>query len=340
MVPTEPAAATYSANIFAPVQGVAPCTVHLKLEGVNVAGSIKIKTAVQMLTDLEQAGSVDGSRRLIESSSGNLGVALALVCAERGYPFTCVTDPNASVSAVRKMQALGTEVIEVRERDQTGNYLGTRIALIQSMCREDPNLLWLNQYANASNWRAHYRMTAPEILAAFPHVDHLVIGAGTTGTLMGCARYFREHSPGTTIVGVDSVGSVTFGGTPGRRHIPGIGASRRPEITDSSLIDRLLMVDEADAIRMCRSLAQRGLPVGGSTGSVLHSLRHLGDVLTPESVVVAVSPDMGDKYLDTIYSDDWVGERFPHLLGPPDTTVGGLESSVQWRLNIVGDRVG
>ncbi|HWS33349.1 MAG TPA: 2,3-diaminopropionate biosynthesis protein SbnA [Actinoplanes sp.] len=301
-------------STFVDVNDIAPCPVRLKLEGINIAGSIKLKTALQMITDLEDAGVLIPGKRIIESSSGNLGVAVALICAERGYSFTCVTDPNASSSAVSRMRAMGATVITVRQRDRTGNYLGTRIATIQEMCRSDPDVVWLNQYANPSNWRAHYRTTAPEILLASPRVDYLVIGAGTTGTLMGCARYFREYSPHTVIVGVDSHGSVTFGGAPRERFIPGIGASRRPEIADESLIDLLLFVDEADGIRMCRSMARKGLPVGGSTGSVLHGVRQLSYRLRPDSVVVAVSPDMADKYLDTVYSDEWVGDRFPEAL--------------------------
>ncbi|MFE1319741.1 2,3-diaminopropionate biosynthesis protein SbnA [Kitasatospora phosalacinea] len=298
-------------SLFVVVQGIAPCPVRLKLEGLNAAGSIKLKTALQMVIDLEEAGGVAPGARFVESSSGNLGVALALICAERGYRFTCVTDPNAAPSTVAKMRALGAEVITVEERDATGNYLGTRIDLVQRLCAEDPDLIWLNQYANQSNWRAHYRMTGPEILAAAPRVDCLVVGTGTTGTLMGLARYFREHSPETLLVGVDSMGSVTFGGASGKRWIPGLGTSRKPPMADASLVDEVLMVDEADAVRMCRTLAQRGLTVGGSTGAVLQGVRYLADRFTEDSVVVALSPDMGDKYLDTIYSDDWVRSKFP-----------------------------
>lgn len=302
-------------SLFVLVDGIAPCSVRLKLEGLNAAGSIKLKTALQMILDHEEAGVANARTRFIESSSGNLGVALALLCAERGYDFTCVTDPNATIDAVNKMRALGAKVITVEERDSTGNYLGTRIDLVQRMCREDPGLMWLNQYASHSNWRAHYRMTGPEIRAVLPRVDYLVVGTGTTGTLMGLARYFREHSPGTVLVGVDSMGSVTFGGASGKRYIPGLGTSRRPPITDASLVDQVLLVDEADAIRMCRDLAQRGLPVGGSTGAVLQAVRYLADRFTEDSVVVAISPDMGDKYLDTIYCDEWVRAKFPAVFG-------------------------
>jgi N-(2-amino-2-carboxyethyl)-L-glutamate synthase len=298
-----------SSKIFVSIRGLAACPIQLKLEGLNIAGSIKIKTALQIIGDLEERG-LPADAHLIESSSGNLGVAVALVCAGRGYRFTCVTDPNSSDHAVRKMRALGTEVIQISEHDATGNYLATRISLIERMCERDPRLIWLNQYANDSNPRAHYLMTGPEILSSFPRVDYLFIGAGTTGTLSGCGRYFRDFSPTTKIVGVDSVGSITFGSVAGRRFVPGLGTSCRPEIADPNVIDDLVMVHELDAVRICRELAGCGLPVGGSTGSVVHAVRGYSDRFCAESTVVAISPDLGDKYLDTVYDDQWVDRHF------------------------------
>jgi N-(2-amino-2-carboxyethyl)-L-glutamate synthase len=310
---------------YVALNGLVPCAVHVKLEGLNAAGSIKIKTGRQLLGDLRDAGRLRPGSRVIESSSGNLGIALGLLCAELGYSFTCVTDPNAPPSAVAKMKALGVEVLTVVDRDQNGSFLGTRIDLIRSMCAADPELVWVDQYGSASNWKAHYRTTGPEILAHLPQVDYLIIGAGTTGTLTGCARYFRERSPGTVVVGVDATGSVTFGGPSGVRHIPGLGTSRRPPIADDGAFDRLVLVDELDAVRMCHGLARTGLLVGGSTGSVLHATSTLASELTTDSVVVAVSPDMGDKYLDTIYSDRWLAEKFPAFLSG-----SGEEQAAPW----------
>ncbi len=301
-------------DLVVPIEGLAPCTVLLKLEGMNAAGSIKLKTAVQILDDLEISQQIAPGARLIESSSGNLGVAIAMLSAARGYHFTCVTDPNASALAVGKMKALGADVICVTTRDETCNYLKTRLSLIKRMCEDDPDLVWLNQYGNPSNWRAHYFTTAPEILSVCPNVEYLFVGAGTTGTVMGCARYFRQYAPSVVIVAVDALGSVTFGSPPGRRHIPGIGASHKPEIADASLVDELVLVDEREAILMCRALAARGLPIGGSTGSVLSAVSRMSHRFRPGTAVVAISPDMGDKYLDTIYDDGWVKQHYPEVL--------------------------
>ncbi len=184
----------------------------LKVEGLNDAGSIKIKPAISMISALEAQGLLKRGGRLIESSSGNLGVALSMVCAARGYQFTCVTDPVCSRTTCSQMQATGAEVITVTEKDAKGGYLGTRIDLIKDMLKEDDELIWTNQYANKFNPYAHYETTAPEIYRTFPRVDWLFVGAGTCGTLMGCLRYFREISPSTRVVAVDTTGSTTFGG--------------------------------------------------------------------------------------------------------------------------------
>jgi cysteine synthase len=122
--------------------------------------------------------------------------------------------------------------------------------------------VWLNQYTNPGNWQAHYRTTAPAIARQFPQLDVLFVGAGTTGTLMGCARYFREWHRPVRIVAVDSVGSVAFGGAPGRRMIPGLGAGIRPPLLDESYVDEVIRVEEADTIRACHRLARHGFLAG------------------------------------------------------------------------------
>ncbi|MFJ2821750.1 2,3-diaminopropionate biosynthesis protein SbnA [Streptomyces toxytricini] len=289
-------------------------SVLLKLEGLNPAGSVKLKTAVALVESAETAGGLPAGTRLIESSSGNLGVALSVVCAARGYPLTVVTDPNAARPAVRAMESLGTEVVEVSQRDAHGGYLGTRLDLIRRRLAAEPALVWLNQYANQANAAVHRERTARSVHRELGDLDILFVGAGTTGTLMGCVQYFAEHSPRTRVVAVDAAGSVTFGGSAAPRFIPGLGTSRRPEIfTDSGAFEKVL-VEEADSIAMCRTVAARyGLLVGGSTGTVLAAVQRLAPTLAPGCRVAAISPDLGDKYLDTVYSDTWVAERYTEI---------------------------
>ncbi|MCP2330562.1 MULTISPECIES: 2,3-diaminopropionate biosynthesis protein SbnA [Actinoalloteichus] len=298
-------------DVFLRVTGLSDLNrLYLKLEGLNAAGSIKLKTARSILTGVELSG-IDMARvRIIESTSGNLGVALAVICAAKGYRLTCVTDPNANASAVAIMRALGAEVVVIRERDDNGGFLGSRISYIRNRLREEPGLFWVNQYANPNNPLAHEQSTAPAVLDEFHQVDRLYVGVGTGGTLMGITDYFRTHSPRTRIVAVDSVGSVNFGSKPQARHIPGLGASRRPELLAPDAPDEVVLVREDDTVRECRWLARTtGLLAGGSTGTVLAAIRGQAADIAPDETVVAIAPDLGERYLDSVYDDDWVVEH-------------------------------
>ncbi|MFI5776151.1 2,3-diaminopropionate biosynthesis protein SbnA [Nocardia sp. NPDC051570] len=280
----------------------------LKCEGFNFAGSIKLKAARAMVDDAERAGALRPGSTLVESSSGNLGVALSLVAASRGYRFICVTDARCTLGARQTIQALGGEVHVITEPHPVTGLLGARIDYVRELCEGRDDYLWLNQYANPNNWRAHYRLTGPEILSAFPDLTVLFVGAGTTGTLMGCARYVRDHKPSVRIIAVDAVGSVTFGGASTQRLIPGLGTSVRPALLDESFVDEVVMVPEVDTVRTCRQLARAGYLFGGSTGTVVSgAIGWLADhPLPPAASAVAVAPDLGERYLDTVYQDQWV----------------------------------
>lgn len=283
---------------------------YLKCEGFNFAGSIKLKAALEMVEAQERRGALTAGGTIVESSSGNMGVALSVVAAGRGYRFVCVTDVRCTSAARRVMAAYGATVHVVDEPDSEGGFLGARLERVRRMCRENPDYVWLNQYANPGNWEGHHRTTAPEIAKAFPELDVLFVGAGTTGTLMGCARYFREHHPSVRVVAVDSEGSVTFGTPSGRRLIPGLGSSVRPPILDESYVDEVVHVSELDAVRACQTMLRKGFLFGGSTGTVVvGALSWLdregaGTNLT----AVTISPDLGHPYLDTVYDERWVQE--------------------------------
>jgi cysteine synthase A len=296
---------------FVKLRGFGLAQLFLKIEALNPAGSIKMKAALGMVRDLEQRQLICADTNLIESSSGSLGVALSIICAERGYRFTCVVDPNTSTHNIRMMKTLGADVVMVEQRDANGGFLATRIAYIRQLTERDARYLWLNQYANPENPRSHARTTARAIFDSFEQVDYLFVGAGTTGTLMGCLQFFGQHSPSTKVIAVDSIGSVTFGQPAGPRHIPGLGTSRRPEIFNPGGIHALEMVAESDAVAMCRYLARsNGILAGGSTGTVLSALVNWRDRIPAQATVVAISPDFGERYLNTVYDDDWVRARF------------------------------
>jgi 2,3-diaminopropionate biosynthesis protein SbnA len=318
-----PACELFLDGVFVPIEGVLDQPVFLKIEGLNLGGSVKTKTALNLIRQMETQGRLKPNSRIIESSSGNLGVALSMICAGRGYRFTCVVDPNASARNVQTMKALGADIVMITEPDENGGFLGSRIRYIQELIAREPHWLWTNQYANPANAEAHRQWTAAAIDRAFPRLDYLFVGAGTTGTLMGCVQHFQAHRPEVRIVAVDSVGSVTFGHPAGKRYIPGLGTSRRPEIFKSEGLFAMEMIEERAAIDMCRYLARsQGFLGGGSTGTVLAAVRAWRKRLPREAVVAAISPDLGERYLDTIYNDDWVAERYgatPSLLFSPVT---------------------
>jgi cysteine synthase A len=283
-------------------------SLFLKCEGFNFAGSIKLKVAAEMVAAAERHGVLRPGSIIVESSSGNLGVALAMIAASKGYRFVCVTDARCNLSTRRLMEALGSEVHMIVEPTADGGLLGARLDHVRALCADDPRYVWLNQYTNPAAWQAHYRTTAPEIVQQFPRLDVLFVGAGTTGTLMGCARWFREWHRPVHVVAVDSVGSVSFGGPASRRMIPGLGMGIRPPLLDESLVDEVVLVEEADTVKACHRLARAGFLFGGSTGTVVSAaadwLARNDDSRGLTAVVIA--PDLGERYLDTVYQTNWV----------------------------------
>ena len=282
-------------------------SLFLKCEGFNFAGSIKLKAAVAMIEAAERAGSLTPDSIIVESSSGNLGVALSMIAASKGYRFVCVTDARCNLATRRLMESLGSHVHIVVEPTVDGGLLGARLDYVRALCAADPPYVWRHPYTNPAAWQAHYRPTAPALVRQFPRLDVLFVGAGTTGTLMGCARWFREWRRPVHIVAVDSVGSVTFGSAPARRMIPGLGTSVRPPLLDESFVDEVMLVEEVDTVRTCRRLARAGFLFGGSTGTVVSAAtewlaRNDADGLT----AVAIAPDLGERYLDTVYQTNWL----------------------------------
>jgi N-(2-amino-2-carboxyethyl)-L-glutamate synthase len=301
-------------ELYVDLLGIFGRSLFLKCEGFNFAGSIKLKTATEMVEAAERDGALKPGSILVESSSGNLGVALSMIAASRGYRFLCVTDSRCNRATTRMMEALGADVHVIPDSaaDAPGGLLGARVEYVQQVCASDERCVWLNQYRNPANWQAHYRRTAPEIVRQFPRLDVLFVGAGTTGTLMGCARFLREWHRPVRIVAVDSVGSVTFGGAPRRRLIPGLGTSVRPPLLDESYVDEVVHVEEADTIRACHDLAARGFLFGGSTGTVVSgALAWLAEHGSRDLTAVAIAPDLGERYLETVYRPDWVQEHYP-----------------------------
>lgn len=272
----------------------------LKIEGFNPGGSIKLKPAINLIRDIERQNLLKPGSILIDSTSGNMGIALALLARSLGYGFYCVTDEKITPHNSRLIQAYGAVVV-VLDRST----LQERYAYIRNLVAQEQKYVWTRQFQNEMNPAAHETTTAREILRTLPRVDHLFVGVGTGGTLAGCARTFAVESPSTRITAVDAEGSAHFGdvGSAQPRRIPGIGASERSPFIDDGFIDDVVIVPEGSAIAHCELLLERtGWLLGGSSGSVLSAIMSSAGKFAAGDVVVGVCADFGERYLDGIYS--------------------------------------
>jgi len=290
---------------------------YAKLERFNPGGSVKDRTAVSMLRAAMAEGTLlPGRATVVESSSGNLAIGLAQFCLYHGLDFICVVDAKTTTANIRLLRALGARVEVITEPDpQTGEFLPVRLRRVRELAATVPGAFWPNQYANPLNARAHHE-TMHEIAQALDgRVDYVLSPTGSCGTLVGCARYVRVNGLSTRVVAVDAVGSVLFGRAEGQRLIPGHGASVRPPLLDESLADEVVRVSDLDCVVGCRRLARReAILAGGSSGAAVAALELLAGRIQPGSRCVMIFPDGGDRYLDTIYSDEWVHRHFGDVL--------------------------
>lgn len=278
-----------------------------KLELLNPVGSVKDRPARFIVQGGLRDGTLDSDTHLVESSSGNLGVALAAVSRLHGLGFTCVVDPKISSANLRILEALGAGISMVTEPDENGGYLSARIQRVHELVATLPNAMWVNQYANARNWQAHFHETAREVLEALDGpLDHLVAAVSTTGTILGLARRLRNVFPRLRVTAVDAAGSVIFGRPGGPRELPGLGASRVPELLRAEEIDEVVAVDDRGAVAGCRRLADaEGVLAGASSGAVVAALEDLTARWPAGTRALTLLPDRGERYLGSVYSDDW-----------------------------------
>lgn len=280
-----------------------------KLESVNPGGSTKDRPALSMVRDAMASGRLRAGGTVVESSSGNLGVALARVCQEHAVNFVCVVDTRTNATAVAAIRALGGRIEMVTDPDpETGDLLTARLRRVEQLLAEIPGALNLYQYGNPANPAAHEDGTMREIAEATDHrLDVLMAAVSTTGTLAGCAAYLRGASMDTVTVAVDAEGSVLFGGTAAPRPLPGLGAGVVTDISRTFAPDRVIRVSGLDCVVGARLLATReGILAGASTGGIVHALGTIAADLDPGSRVALIVHDSGVPYLGTVYDDSWV----------------------------------
>ncbi len=282
-------------------------TVWLKFEGKNPAGSIKARTAFSLVADLEARERLHTGSLLVESTSGNLGVALAWICEALGLTFVAVVDPKIPPGLVDRMRHLGARVDMVDQPDTHGNHLAARLAYVDELCRRDARCVWVDQYSSPANPHVHYRDTGREIWEQLADVEAVFVAVGTGGTLAGVARFFREANPATRVIGVDVPGSLVFGGVRAPRHLSGIGSARPSDFLNPSDSYQHSIVSEALAVAMCRRLAcETGIRLGGSGGAALAACAQYLRAHPEAEHAVCLCPDGGESYTSTVYCDTWL----------------------------------
>jgi cystathionine beta-synthase len=291
--------------------------IWIKAEMLNPGGSVKDRIGITMIDDAEKKGLLKPGGTIIEGTSGNTGMGLALVAAVRGYKCVFTTTDKQSKEKVDLLKALGAEVIvcptAVEPEDPRSYY-----SVAKKLAREIPNSYYPNQYDNPLNPEAHYRTTGPEIWEdSEGKISHFVCGMGTGGTISGAGKYLKEMNPKIKIVGVDPEGSLYYdfhkAGKIAKARtyvVEGIGEDFFPTTMDMGILDDVVQVNDEECFVVARRLAkQEGIFTGGSGGGCLSAALRLAQDLGVKEYVVALLPDTGMRYLSKVYNDEWMRER-------------------------------
>jgi cystathionine beta-synthase len=296
-----------------------PATVLAKIETTNPGNSIKDRMALKMIEDAEKSGKLKPGGTIIEGTSGNTGMGLAIAAVIKGYKCIFTSTDKQSKEKFDALRAFGAEVIvcptNVDPEDPRSYY-----SVSSRLEREVPNSWKPNQYDNLSNSQAHYEQTAPEIWEQTEgKITHLIAGVGTGGTISGIAKYLKEKNPAIKILGIDTYGSVfkkyKETGIMDKNEIypyitEGIGEDFLPKNVDFDLIDHFEKVTDKDAALMTREIARKeGIFAGNSTGSAVAGLLQMKDMFKAGDVVVIIFPDHGSRYMGKMYNDDWLRDR-------------------------------
>ena len=283
------------------IQHLAPAHVSLyvKVEFFNPGGSVKDRLALAIILDAERRGALKPGQTVVEATSGNTGIALAMVCAARGYPFVAIMADSFSVERRQIMRAFGARVILTPAAER-----GTGMVRKANELAEKHGWFLARQFENEANPAYHRQTTAPEILSDFAgqRLDYFVTGWGTGGTLTGAGQVLKRARPDIQIVACEPVDAQLLAGQPWKPHkVQGWTPDFIPEVLDRSVFDKLLPVTDADAIACARALAQReGIFVGISSGGTFSAALAVARDAEPGSVILAMLPDTGERYLSTV----------------------------------------
>jgi len=289
------------------------CDLVAKVELFNPGGSVKDRPAVAMIDAAEREGLLLPGGTIVEPTSGNTGVGLAIVAAQRGYQCIFVMSDKMSDEKVALLRAYGAEVV-VCPTAVPPEHPDSYYSVADRLTRETPNAFRPDQYSNPHNPAEHERSTGPEIWRQTDgRITHFVAGVGTGGTITGVARALKAQNPAVQVIGADPAGSVYSGGKGRPYLVEGVGEDFWPTTFDPTLVDRVVEVSDAESFAAARRVTrEEGLLIGGSCGTAVHAALVVGAELGPDDLVVVLLPDSGRGYLSKIYNDEWM-TRFGFL---------------------------
>jgi cystathionine beta-synthase len=302
------------------------CTIAVKLEMLNPGGSVKDRPALAMIEQAERDGLLRPGGTIVEPTSGNTGVGLAIVAAQRGYDCIFVVTDKVAPEKIRLLEAYGARVVvcpvAVDPSDPQSYY-----SVAERLVAETPGAFRPNQYGNEWNPWAHEQTTGPEIWQQTAgRITHFVAGVGTGGTITGVGRYLKGRNPAVQIVGADPAGSVYSGGSGRPYLVEGIGEDFWPTTYDPSLVDRVVPITDEDSFLMARRVTrEEGLLIGGSGGTAVAAALEVGRELGPGDLVVVLIPDSGRGYLSRVFDEDWMA-GYGFVRGEGHTVADVLES--------------